>query len=82
MMAHKLVIVQGFGRKQFLKAFGAGYALWLNLRGRRRGLRGAKQKSQTVAGLSDCLYGCLDSTVFTGAGAWPIFSTKTICPMN
>ena len=64
MMAHKLVIVQGFGRKQFLKAFGARYALWLNLRGRRRGLRGAKQKSQTVAGLSDCLYGCLDSAVF------------------
>jgi hypothetical protein len=55
MMAHKRVIVQGSGGKQFLRAFGAGYALWLNLRGRRRGLRGAKQKPQTVAGLGDCL---------------------------
>ena len=73
MMAHKLVIVQGFGRKQFLKAFGAGYALWLNLRGRRRGLRGAKQKSQTVAGLSDCLYGCLDSAVLQEQGRGQFF---------
>ena len=57
MMAHKRVIVQGSGGKQFLRAFGARYALWLNLRGRRRGLCTQNRSRKQLRGLAIAFMG-------------------------
>ena len=57
MMAHKRVIVQGSGGKQFLRAFGARYALWLNLCGRRRGLCTQNRSRKQLRGLAIAFMG-------------------------
>ncbi len=73
MMAHKRVIVQGSGGIQFLRVFGARYALWLNLRGRRRGLCTQNRSRKQLRDLAIAFMGAWTSRFLQEQGRGQFF---------